>query len=223
MLRYFGDEYQYACGKCSNCMTKFEAVDVTVEAQKILSCIIKTGQYYGVKMITDVLCGVSSDKIIRAGLDKQSTFGIMKDNSAAEIKYIIEKLEEQEYNIFVDAKRPTLRVTEMSYLVLRGRAKVWIKKSKLIKAYEEKPVLSDMNSDATLTDMCRKMPTTNSEFLMVSGVGQNKLDKYGEAFMQVIEKYKPDKKRQTAVYDYPRAAGWVSMLGRTYLSFSHNL
>lgn len=51
-------------------------------------------------------------------------------------------------------------------------------------------------SDATLMDMCRKMPTTNTEFLTVSGVGQNKLDKYGEAFMQVIDKYKPTKKRQ---------------------------
>lgn len=220
MLRYFGDDYRDSCGKCSNCLTKFETADVTVEAQKILSCIIKTGQFYGVKMITDVLRGVLSDKIIRARLDKQSTFGIMKDARSAEIKYIIEKLEEQGYIISVNAKRPALRVTEMSYPVLRGKAKVKIKKSKLIKNYEEKPVLGGIDpelfnalkdvrtefakkrgvpafvifSDAALADMCRKMPTTNSEFLAVSGVGQNKLDKYGEAFMKVIDKYKPDKK-----------------------------
>lgn len=220
MLRYFGDDYRDSCGKCSNCLTEFETADVTVEAQKILSCIIKTGQFYGVKMITDVLRGVSSDKIIRARLDKQSTYGIMKDARSAEIKYIIEKLEEQGYIISVNAKRPALRVTEMSYPVLRGKAKVKIKKSKLIKNYEEKPVLGGIDpelfnalkdvrtefakkrgvpafvifSDAALADMCRKMPTTNSEFLAVSGVGQNKLDKYGEAFMKVIDKYKPDKK-----------------------------
>ena len=220
MLRYFGDDYRDSCGKCSNCLTEFETADVTVEAQKILSCIIKTGQFYGIKMITDVLRGVSSDKIIRARLDKQSTFGIMKDARSAEIKYIIEKLEEQGYIISVNAKRPALRVTEMSYPVLRGKAKVKIKKSKLIKNYEEKPVLGGIDpelfnalkdvrtelakkrgvpafvifSDAALADMCRKMPTTNSEFLAVSGVGQNKLDKYGEAFMKVIDKYKPDKK-----------------------------
>ncbi len=220
MLRYFGDDYRDSCGKCSNCLTEFETTDVTVEAQKILSCIIKTGQFYGIKMITDVLRGVSSDKIIRARLDKQSTFGIMKDARSAEIKYIIEKLEEQGYIISVNAKRPALRVTEMSYPVLRGKAKVKIKKSKLIKNYEEKPVLGGIDpelfnalknvrtelakkrgvpafvifSDAALADMCRKMPTTNSEFLAVSGVGQNKLDKYGEAFMKVIDKYKPDKK-----------------------------
>ena len=220
MLRYFGDDYRDSCGKCSNCLTEFETADVTVEAQKILSCIIKTGQFYGIKMITDVLRGVSSDKIIRARLDKQSTFGIMKDARSAEIKYIIEKLEEQGYIISVNAKRPALRVTEMSYPVLRGKAKVKIKKSKLIKNYEEKPVLGGIDpelfnalkdvrtelakkrgvpafvifSDAALADMCRKMPTTNSEFLAVSGVGQNKLDKYGEAFMRVIDKFKTKKK-----------------------------
>ena len=220
MLRYFGDDYRDSCGKCSNCLTEFETADVTVEAQKILSCIIKTGQFYGIKMITDVLRGVSSDKIIRARLDKQSTFGIMKDARSAEIKYIIEKLEEQGYIISVNAKRPALRVTEMSYPVLRGKAKVKIKKSKLIKNYEEKPVLGGVDSellnalkevrtefakkrgvpafvifsDAALADMCRKMPTTNSEFLAVSGVGQNKLDKYGEAFMRVIDKFKTKKK-----------------------------
>ena len=171
-------------------------------------------------MMTDVLRGVSSDKIIRARLDKQSTFGIMKDARSAEIKYIIEKLEEQGYIISVNAKRPALRVTEMSYPVLRGKAKVKIKKSKLIKNYEEKPVLGGVDSellnalkevrtefakkrgvpafvifsDAALADMCRKMPTTNSEFLAVSGVGQNKLDKYGEAFMRVIDKFKTKKK-----------------------------
>ena len=124
-----------------------------------------------------------SDKIIRAQLDNQSTFGIMKEIRAAGITYIIEKLEEQEYIISVDAKRTALNVTEMSYPVLRGRAKVRIKKSKLIWTFDEKPVLSDINfelynalkdvrmefakkrgvpafvifSDATLTDICSKM------------------------------------------------------------------
>ena len=83
-----------------------------------------------------------SDKIIRAQLDNQPTFVIMKEIRAAGIKYIIEKLEEQEYIISVDAKRTALNVTEMSYPVLRGRAKVRIKKSKLIWTFDEKPAFS---------------------------------------------------------------------------------
>ena len=78
MLRYFGDEAEENCGKCSNCLTKFETVDVTIEAQKILSCIIRTGQKFGATMIVDVLRGKTNDRITYFGLDKQSTFGIMK-------------------------------------------------------------------------------------------------------------------------------------------------
>ena len=220
MLRYFGEEYKDFCGKCSNCLTEFETVDVTIEAQKILSCIIRTGQFYGAKMITDVLRGVSSDRICRARLDRQSTFGIMNDAKATEIKYIIEKLKEQDYIISVGAGKPILRVTEMSYPVLKGKASVKIRKARQLKSTTQKaeihavdPELFDalkevrtyfakkkgvpafvIFSDATLADMCRVMPTTEAEFLSVSGVGTNKLEKYGEAFLSVIRKYKPDKK-----------------------------
>ena len=215
MLRYFGDEYIDSCGKCSNCLTEFETVDVTIEAQKILSCIIRTGQFYGAKMITDILRGVSSDRICRARLDRQSTFGIMKDVKATEIKYIIEKLEEQECIISVGAGKPILRVTEMSYPILKGKASVKIRKARQLKSVSQKAEIHSIDtelfdalkvvrmyfakkkgvpafvifSDATLADMCRVMPTTEVEFLSVSGVGANKLEKYGEAFMRVIREY----------------------------------
>ena len=219
MLKYFGDEHKESCGKCSNCLTEFEVVDVTVEAQKILSCIIRTGQNYGVKMITDVLRGIPSDRLIRARLNRQSTFGIMKDAKVTEIKYIIEKLEEQGYIISVGAGKPVLRVTEMSYPVLRGNASVKIRKARQLKSKAQKAdihavdpelfeALKDIRmsfakkkgvpafvifSDATLAEMCRVMPTTEAEFLSVSGVGANKLEKYGDAFLRVIRKYVNDK------------------------------
>ena len=219
MLRYFGDEHKDSCGKCSNCLTEYETVDVTVEAQKILSCIIRTGQHYGTKMITDILRGVSSDIIKKAKLDRQSTFGIMKNVKATEIKYIIEKLEEQEYIISVGAGKPILHVTEMSYPVLRGNASVKIRKARQLKTKVQKAEIHSVDpelfdalkavrtyfakkrgvpafvifSDAALADMCRVMPTTEAEFLSVSGVGANKLEKYGEAFMRVIKEYKPGK------------------------------
>ncbi len=216
MLKYFGDRAKDCCGKCSNCLTEFETVDVTVEAQKILSCIIRTGQNYGVKMITDVLRGSSSERITRARLDRQSTFGIMKDLSVAGIKYIIEKLEEQGYIISVGAGMPILRVTEMSYPILRGNASVKIRKARHLRSRAPKTELRAVDpelfdalkavrtqfakkkgvpafvifSDATLADMCLVMPTTEKEFLSVSGVGANKLEKYGEAFLRVIREYK---------------------------------
>jgi superfamily II DNA helicase RecQ len=77
---------------------------VTIEAQKILSCIIRTGQKFGATIISDVLRGKTNDRITSFGLDRQSTFGIMKDSKPTEIRYIIEKLEEQGYIISVGAE-----------------------------------------------------------------------------------------------------------------------
>lgn len=215
MLRYFGDEAEENCGKCSNCLTKFETVDVTIEAQKILSCIIRTGQKFGATIISDVLRGKTNDRITSFGLDKQSTFGIMKDSKPTEIRYIIEKLEEQGYIISVGAGKPILRVTEMSYPVLKGKAKVKVKKTVRIKT-KEKTVEETVNislfdtlkqiryeiaskkgvpaflifSDASLMDMCRKLPVTPEEFLSVNGVGDNKLKQYGDRFISAIAEYK---------------------------------
>lgn len=215
MLRYFGDEAEDNCGKCSNCLTKFETVDVTIEAQKVLSCIIRTGQKFGATMMVDVLRGKINDRITYFGLDKQSTFGIMKDSKPTEIKYIIEKLEEQGYIISVGAGKPILRVTEMSYPVLKGKAKVKVKKTVRIKSKEKTveetvdiPLFNILKkiryeiaskkgvpaflifSDASLTDMCRKLPVTPEEFLSVNGVGDNKLKQYGDRFISAIAEYK---------------------------------
>lgn len=211
MLKYFGDEAEENCGKCSNCLTKFETADVTIEAQKILSCIIRTGQKFGATIISDVLRGKTNDRITSFRLDKQSTFGIMKDSKPTEIRYIIEKLEEQGYIITIGAGKPILRVTEMSYPVLKGKAKVNVKKTIRIKAKEETVDIPLFNilkqiryeiaskkgvpaflifSDASLTDMCRKLPVTPEEFLSVNGVGDNKLKQYGARFISAIAEYK---------------------------------
>lgn len=228
MLKYFGDESEENCGKCSNCLTKFETEDVTVEAQKILSCIIRTGQKFGITMIVDVLRGKANERITYFGLDKQSTFGIMKDSKPTEIKYIIEKLEEQGYIISVGAGKPILRVTEMSYPILKGKAKVNIKKTRKLKSNIERVNSDETNgelfdalkvvrtyfamqrgvpayiifSDATLADMCKVMPVTPKEFLEVKGVSSIKLEKYGEAFMRVIKEYgKSDNDEKSKKYD----------------------
>ncbi len=215
ILKYFGDEFEEKCGKCSNCLTQFETVDVTVEAQKILSCIIRTGQNYGVNMIISVLQGKITDRITIANLHNQSTFGIMKEKSAGDIKYIIEKLEEAGYIIYVGAGHPVLRVTEMSYPVLRGNASVKIKKSVKTKSKVQTVNTVGLNTelfeilkeirteiarkkgvpayliftDATLADMCRKMPITDEDFLTVNGVGKNKFEKYGEQFIKAITEF----------------------------------
>ena len=177
-------------------------------------------------MIINVLRGRLSDKVIDNGFEKLSTFGIMRDTRKSAIKYIIEKLEDNDYLMSVGVGRPTLRVTEMSYPVLKGKAKVKIRKSARLKTLNapDTDVIREINnkelfdalkkvrtafaqkrgvpayiifSDATLLDMCRLMPTTTEEFLEVKGVSTVKLEKYGDAFLGVIEKYADSHKEKS--------------------------
>ncbi len=82
ILRYFGENAPVGCGNCSHCATNNLRHDVTVDVQKLLSCIRRTGERYGGQMVISVLRGVKSQKITETGLDTVSTWGIMKDNTA---------------------------------------------------------------------------------------------------------------------------------------------
>lgn len=130
ILRYFGDKYENYCGKCSNCLTQFETVDITIDAQKILSCIIKTGQRYGKKMICDVLRGSKSERLLRFNLDKQSTYGIMKDVSEFAIRDIMDYLEQTGFIFSEGVDYPVLRVSETSAGLLRGKSSLTMKRQK---------------------------------------------------------------------------------------------
>lgn len=79
ILEYFGDKGPERCEKCSNCLSNHENTDITVDAQKIMSCVARTGQRYGKKVICDVLRGSKNERLISAGLSRQSTYGIMAD------------------------------------------------------------------------------------------------------------------------------------------------
>ena len=220
ILKYFGDKADNYCGKCSNCLTQFETIDITVDTQKILSCIIKTGQRYGKKMICDVLRGSKNERLLRFKLDNQSTYGIMKDSSEKRIRDIIEHLEQIGFIFSEGGEYPVLKVSATSYGVLKGKSPLSMKIPKEQKK-EPKPAVKDADinavidkdlldelkhlrrklaieknvpayiifSDATLTDMCKKLPMTPEEFLTVSGVGKTKLAQYGEIFLDTINNY----------------------------------
>ena len=95
ILRYFGENSSGECGNCSWCCSDEPYEDITVDSQKIMSCIIRSGQRYGVKMVCDMLRGSETEKITLAGLDKLSTYGIMGDVSEKRIRNIIYRLTSQ--------------------------------------------------------------------------------------------------------------------------------
>lgn len=216
ILRYFGGDKKAYCGKCSNCLSVHKLVDVTIDAQKIMSCIARTGQRYGKTVICDVLKGSKSEKILKAELNSQSTYGIMKEVTARHIFGTIDFLAEKEY-ISADNETEVLKLLPKSRDVLFGRERLVMKKvensEKVVKTHRtEVPVNSDLLdalkalrkgiaskksvpayvifTDATLIDMCKKCPETPDEMLEVSGVGRTKLEKFGKEFLEVIAKFR---------------------------------
>lgn len=216
ILRYFGGEKKAYCGKCSNCLSVHKLVDVTIDAQKIMSCIARTGQRYGKTVICDVLKGSKSEKILKAELNNQSTYGIMKEVTARHIFGTIDFLAEKEY-ISADNETEVLKLLPKSRDVLFGRERLVMKKvensEKVVKTHRpEVPVNSELLdalkalrkgiaskksvpayvifTDATLIDMCKKCPETPDEMLEVSGVGRTKLEKFGKKFLEEIAKFR---------------------------------
>lgn len=216
ILRYFGGEKKAYCGKCSNCLSVHKLIDVTIDAQKIMSCIARTGQRYGKTVICDVLKGSKSEKILKAELNNQSTYGIMKEVTARHIFGTIDFLAEKEY-ISSDNETEVLKLLPKSRDVLFGRERLVMKKvensEKVVKTHRpEVPVNSELLdalkalrkgiaskksvpayvifTDATLIDMCKKCPETPDEMLEVSGVGRTKLEKFGKQFLEEIAKFR---------------------------------
>ncbi|ERJ11957.1 DNA helicase RecQ [Haloplasma contractile] len=217
ILIYFGDtDTEKECNHCSNCNNDIELTDITVESQKIMSCVKRMNERYGANIVASVLKGSKAKKVRDFGLEELSTHGIMKEYHADSIKEIISFLIAEDYLGTRGTKYPTLALTTKSKDVLFGNEKVLIKRvidkhkeekdSHYVEAYDEtlfeklrslRTGLSGEQgvppfvifSDAALQDMCRKFPKTDNEFLSVSGVGEHKLSKYGQLFMDIIKDY----------------------------------
>lgn len=219
ILEYFGQKHPQICGNCGNCSGCFENTDMTREAQMILSCVKrvhdKLGYWVGANLIVNVLRGTQIKRVLELGLNDLSTFGLLKGVSRSEIQAMIDHLEAEGY-LKRQTEHQTLALTAMSSLVLyQGQ----IVQRKVRKEPREDTSVSEgltgeqtdlfgvlkelrsklareagvpayvVFSNATLTDMARKKPTTMSDFRRVSGVGEIKAAWYGSAFLDVIRKY----------------------------------
>lgn len=216
ILDYFGEKNTDVCGRCSNCLDDREVVDVTADAQKVLSCIVRMGQRYGKKVTTRVLVGKDDVADDWRHFEKLSTFGIFKDKTLKEISRLIEFLSANGFLRSSGGEYPTLLLSKKGADVLKGKINV-AKKRDVNHVAPNKSMVADGSfdvnlfeklrglrlefarkqalppfmifSDKTLKDMCVRIPTNSNEFLAVSGVGKVKLEEYGESFIEEIKTY----------------------------------
>jgi len=189
---------------------------ITEDTQKILSCIFRMNQRFGIKMVIDTLRGSKAEKILKSGLDKIQTYGIMAAVKEKRIRVIINYLILNEYLMLTNSEFTVVKLTTKSKELLQNGEKLMMKIAKeeqiAIKpvkqgvavdndlfnklrelrfklAAEQKVPAYIIFSDATLVDMCGKMPANDAEFLTVSGVGKMKLEAYGKNFLEVINNF----------------------------------
>ncbi len=128
LLGYFGEPLPEACGNCDTCLEPIETWDGTVAAQKVLSCIYRTGQRFGAGHVIDVLQGRDTDKIRRFGHDRLSTYGIGEDRSKTEWRSVVRQLVAAGYlSVDVDGYGG-LRLTNACGPVLKGEESVHLRK-----------------------------------------------------------------------------------------------
>ena len=207
LLNYFGESYNENCDNCSNCEEVGEMVDKTIDAQKVVSCVYRMGQKYGVGMIVDVLKGSTNKRLLDLGLDRLSTYGIVKNYTKDALTEFINTMISFEY-LNYRGEFPVVTLNPISVQIAKGEKKVYLKQVVIHKenkednelfsilkalrmeiAVEEKVPPYIVFGDNTLKELSFRMPINEEQFIDISGVGKNKLNKYGHRFIAIIKEY----------------------------------
>lgn len=217
LLNYFAEYSAGQCQNCDICLDPPKAFDGTVEAQKILSCVLRLEQQVASQYLIDVLRGKQLKRIIELHHDKLSTYGIGKTQSDAYWHNVINQLIHRGLLRVDITQHSVLKLTEAARPVLRQnqnielavpRLTIDLSKNKrnveqdydralFAKLKHLRKTIAEQDdvppfvvfSDASLADMAGKYPQSSAEFLAISGVGQTKLERYGPRFIEAIAQH----------------------------------
>lgn len=153
LLEYFGETPDFdECDNCGNCNSEIEVTDITTDSKKILSCIIRMNERFGMGLVTEVLKGSNSTKIRSLGFDSLSTYGLMKDYSKDTIKNIISFLISEGYIISTGDKYPILSLSASANDILFKNKSVFIKK-KIEKLSNSTTQNKNINNNSNIEDL----------------------------------------------------------------------
>jgi ATP-dependent DNA helicase RecQ len=213
VLEYFGEtDTEDKCDNCSNCNDKRELKDITIEAQMILSCVYRVKERFGKTIVVDVLKGSENKKILAAGLNKLTTYSLMKKHNRTDILNMVNKLIAEGYLRLTEDEHTIVKLTDKSYPVLKNMEKVFMKINTVErKESGDKELLSRLKElrkdlassekippyvifhDSTLREMAENLPADKDSMKKIKGIGEHKLDKYGQQFLSVICQYITEK------------------------------
>ena len=218
LLGYLGETLEKDCGNCDVCLDPPEKFDATSAARKVISCVYRVGQRFGIKHVVDVLKGADTERIRNFNHDRLTTYGIGEEHTHAEWTSIARQLIHRGYLVQDIANFSVLKLKPQALPLLRGETQLELavprtrekpvkKKApksnikldddelRLFETLREirKQLAEESNvppyvifSDTTLVGICRARPANSEEFLDITGVGQVKLERYGEIFLEAV-------------------------------------
>ncbi|MDH3609127.1 MAG: RQC domain-containing protein, partial [Gammaproteobacteria bacterium] len=219
LLGYFDEEASERCGNCDNCLRPPQKWEATKAAQMALSCVYRTEQSFGVSYIVDILLGKVDERIQRNGHDQISTFGIGKKFSVAEWRVVMRQLIAIGFLEIDIEHHGALRLTEKCRPVLRGEQTLQLRKmekqEKQVSTKKGKQAVRPQDEalwealhalrlslaekagvppyvifhDATLQEMLKVRPTNLNDMNRITGVGEQKLERFGKKFIDEIAKF----------------------------------
>lgn len=219
LLRYFGDVLNEPCGNCDSCLHPAETWDATEPVRMALSCVYRTGQRFGAGHVIDVLRGSTNERVMNFNHHQLSTYGIGQSLSVDDWRSIFRQLVARGYLdvdsqgfgglLLNDSCRPLLRgettirlrrERKISPSTLARRVSIDIPeedqglwhalracRKRLAESHGVPPYV--IFHDSTLREMLERRPLTERELLLINGVGDSKLERFGEAFLAVIRDY----------------------------------
>ncbi len=217
LLEYFGENYSKDnCGTCDICTGNVEKIDITTDAQILMSAISRTGQYFGIRHIVDIVSGADTKRIRELRHNEIKTYGAGRHKEKKHWHFIVNELLAQDAIVQDSGQYPVLILTKKGTDILYGKERIEGLKREEIKkkpkafrvsgfeSYDEvlfdklrvlRKRLADEHrappyiifSDMTLHEMCIYYPATLTDMKTISGVGDTKLERYGTDFTEAIK------------------------------------
>jgi len=215
LLSYFGEDTP-PCGHCDLCNKPAETFDGTTPVRMALSAALRTEEWFGAGHLIDILLGANTDKIRQRGHDSLPTYGVGKDYDKRQWQAIFRQMMGHDLMRPDPDRHGALRMTEAARPILRGEARIELRRDTITAARgtgpavrqmvseEDAPLLSALKAkrralaekqgvpayivfnDRSLIEMAEKRPMTLDDMARIGGVGAKKLDTYGRDFLSVI-------------------------------------
>ncbi|QAY76810.1 DNA helicase RecQ [Sphingosinicella sp. BN140058] len=215
LLQHFGEHPPARCGNCDNCLTPPTTVDATEPARKLLSAAFRTEMRFGIQHLTDVLAGRETEKVLSFGHNRLSVFGIADEDELALMKPLAralmarDALRADDFGglSFGPGARPVLKGEEEVRIVLPPKKARRRRGGGDAVDHAHDPLFDALRArrrelameagvppyvifhDSTLREMAGLRPNTLHGLSQVSGVGAAKLERYGDAFVEVIRQH----------------------------------